>query len=742
MAGSRRDPFGLCGTVVADKLRVQEVVGEGGFGVVYRAHHEGFDEPVALKCLKLPAHLSSEEQDALVERLRDEGKLLLKLSRRTTGIVQALDIGALTSAAGARIPYLVLEWLEGTTLAEQLRFRRVAMATGPSLKEAVELLRPIAAALAVAHAENVAHRDIKPDNLMLVSERQGGAKILDFGIAKVLEEASSAADAKTSGAIPVFTPGYGAPEQFEKKRGATGPWTDVFALALVFVEVVAGRQAIAGDELIDLYKKATDPVTRPTLKTLGVAAPAAVEQVLARALSVDPRDRYPDAGRFFAALEAAVASSPDLVASVTDPSAADPGSLSSAPTEEFVAGAQAPRAVTVEDPRPAPTAEPAQRTTEPHALTAAPTAAAGKRPSWLVLAVGLTGLAAAVTVIVSRGRGPAPGEGAPPSAETVTSAPALEPPALGLLTLEQYRDPPADQAGKPLTTTAWRAASKSFEVACAQPGAPARWCAGADFSQGQIAFLQSDAERAERHYLAAAEKDPSWSAPHVGLASVWTTRKNLDKALDEAAIAQQLEPGWWGAIAVGARAYSALDKLDGAITEYLRALALAPRSATLLSELALTYHAARMDTQALSTAQQALALSPDLVHIRVMLAERSLEAADGDEALLQADKALAIAPRHVTALLARADALNLLGRKDAQSAYQRLIEVALASGSSKLEPDLQTVADALAQARPAPGRAQRGKAGPAGAPAEGTPSRSKPAPTCRCPPGDPLCSCL
>src|SRR4051794_7085734 len=103
-----QDPFQLIGTTIEAKYRIVSVIGDGGFGVVYRAIHQGFDESVAIKCLKLPSKLAVKDRDALLEQLRDEGRLLLRLSRASSSIVQALDIGAFTTAEGVWVPYLVL----------------------------------------------------------------------------------------------------------------------------------------------------------------------------------------------------------------------------------------------------------------------------------------------------------------------------------------------------------------------------------------------------------------------------------------------------------------------------------------------------------------------------------------------------------------------------------------------------------------------------------------------------------
>src|SRR6185503_11850039 len=125
-----------------------------------------------------------------------------------------------------------------------------------SLTEAVKLLEPAARALAVAHQQKIAHRDVKPPNLFVTqSAGQRTVKVLDFGIAKVLTDYPTFTEAlaATKMGPTAFTPRYGAPEQFNKQRGATGPWTDVFALALILVELLTGRKALEGDDPTQLY---------------------------------------------------------------------------------------------------------------------------------------------------------------------------------------------------------------------------------------------------------------------------------------------------------------------------------------------------------------------------------------------------------------------------------------------------------------------------------------------------------
>jgi serine/threonine-protein kinase len=310
------DPFGWVGATIDGKFRVEAVVGEGGFGVVYRGQHLGFNEPVALKCLKLPGALDGAEREKFHATFLEEGRLLHRLSKGTAGIVQALDVGAAISPSGVWTPYLVLEWLEGSPLDQDLSERRARGEGGRSVAEAISFLAPAARALQVAHAQGVAHRDIKPANLFLATV--GGVrtlKVLDFGIAKVLSSVSSLTQAlsETGASVKAFTPQYGAPEQFHRRFGATGPWTDVFALGLVVIEVASGRSALEGGDTTQLFIASTDLSFRPTLKAAGVEASAGVEAVLAKALAVEPRERYHSAGELWDALEAAA---PDAVNAV------------------------------------------------------------------------------------------------------------------------------------------------------------------------------------------------------------------------------------------------------------------------------------------------------------------------------------------------------------------------------------------------------------------------------------------
>jgi serine/threonine-protein kinase len=315
----KSDVFGIVGTTVAGIFHVEAVVAEGGFAVVYRAQHAVFRAPVALKCLKIPAHLAGEDQERFERQFQDEAEVLFKLSAGISAVVRPLHIASVVAPNGRFMPFLALEWLDGETLdaAAQKRARR---GTPFSLDEVIELLSPIARALESAHhfsgpegPVTIVHRDVKPENVFIArTMNERVVKILDFGIAKVKTLARQVTtsrirvpNAQNPEASASFSPAYGAPEQWLPMRfGTTGPWTDVWGLALTMVEVLAGRPVIDGED-DSMLRTVIDPTRRPTPRSMGVAVTDAVEEVFERALTVNPQARFRHAGEFWNALLAA-----------------------------------------------------------------------------------------------------------------------------------------------------------------------------------------------------------------------------------------------------------------------------------------------------------------------------------------------------------------------------------------------------------------------------------------------------
>jgi formylglycine-generating enzyme required for sulfatase activity len=305
------DPLGISGTVIADKYKIGRAVGEGGFSVVYQAEHTIWQQPVAIKCFKILANAPEDQRELLLDGFIQEGKLMASLSTRSAAIVQARDVGTFTSPEGQWLPYMVLEWLEGKPLDVVLWEENQRGLLPRTLFEALALLDPAAGALTVAHGRGVAHRDVKPANFFVMGDARGvdaHVKVLDFGIAKVMADhaAAAAALAHTGKDITAFTPNYGAPEQFSRTHGATGPWTDVFAMALILVEMMRGAPALEGTDMIQMAVASRDPHRRPTPRAFGLDVTDIVEHVFLTALAVSPTDRYPTMGQFWSALHHAV----------------------------------------------------------------------------------------------------------------------------------------------------------------------------------------------------------------------------------------------------------------------------------------------------------------------------------------------------------------------------------------------------------------------------------------------------
>jgi serine/threonine protein kinase len=302
------DPFGLTGQVIDAQLRVDRAVGEGGFSVVYKGHHLGLDEPVAIKCLKLSTALDDELVDSFIRRFRDESRICYRLSRGNLDIVRSITSGTTTTPAGTLVPYMALEWLDGQSLADELKERRGRKMQGRPLEEVVALFDPAANAIAYAHEQGVVHRDIKPGNLFLCASKEGPRmKVLDFGLAKILhDELLGISPHQTGGGVFLFSPSYGAPEQFDPKLGKIGPWTDVYALAIVMLEALRDRKLRSNDSVANSVIHALDPTNRPTPRRYGVPVGDAVEAVLARAVALRPDKRQKDAGELWKQLHDAM----------------------------------------------------------------------------------------------------------------------------------------------------------------------------------------------------------------------------------------------------------------------------------------------------------------------------------------------------------------------------------------------------------------------------------------------------
>jgi PAS domain S-box-containing protein len=275
----------LPGQALDRRYHLGEQIGAGGYGVVYRAVDAETGAAVAIKVFR-PANgrLSPEH----LARFRREGATATRVNHPNA--VRVLDAGV--SSAG--IPYLVMELLEGETLSERLR--RV----GPlPAVDAVALLAAIAAAVGAAHASGIVHRDIKADNVFLL--RQGGARLLDFGIARLLDDTDDGdLGTVTLTGQMVGTPAYMAPERL---RGApSDARADVYSLGVLLYEALVGARpfdTLGRTPWEIVHQHLTQPV--PALETQLQGAPTDLSALAAAALAREPAER-PSAHAFAAAL--------------------------------------------------------------------------------------------------------------------------------------------------------------------------------------------------------------------------------------------------------------------------------------------------------------------------------------------------------------------------------------------------------------------------------------------------------
>src|SRR5688500_18185180 len=225
------------GTILAGKYRLISLLGRGGMGSVWRAERLGWQAPVAIKLM----NLSSNHDAQTLIRFQREARLAASL--RSIHVVQVLDDGV-DPTTGA--PFIVMELLEGETLAERLQ--RVKRLRPPV---AAQVVSQIARALARAHDAGLIHRDLKPDNILIVrNDDEEVIKVLDFGIAKWMAGPQNQAGGTLAGQM-LGTPAYMSPEHFANSSHIDHR-ADLWSLGVIAFECLTGVRPFQGETLVSL----------------------------------------------------------------------------------------------------------------------------------------------------------------------------------------------------------------------------------------------------------------------------------------------------------------------------------------------------------------------------------------------------------------------------------------------------------------------------------------------------------
>ncbi|HEY1548839.1 MAG TPA: serine/threonine-protein kinase [Kofleriaceae bacterium] len=432
MSGSFAE--GLVGIVLDGRYRLDAVIGEGGMGAVFRAHHLAMDRKVAIKLLK--PHLTADE--AALQRFAREARATMRVE--SPHAVKVLDFGITPH----RDYYMVLEYLDGRTVQRELDV------DGPfAPKRAIHIVAQAARALGAAHASGLVHRDIKPDNLLLL--RSGDdpdfTKVLDFGVAKLMEGAARSTRSQLS--ITQAGTVFGTPEFMSPEQACGQPLdgrSDIYSLAATMFAMLTGRGLFVASSAIEWLTSHVRTPPPHLVDGLPELAPLeALDDVLQRCLAKRPEHRPQSAKALVAELEALDDTKPTPVA-FADTAAHKPVIVSTFSPSAFVS----PLAPTLDEP----------------------IARTSRRGTWSAMAAAGLLVVAAIVVAATRSK-PAP----------VTPPPLPAPPAPPAPTLRHNATASPANAGRAAPPEAVRSTIDKYLAeaeAAKQSGNRMRWVSQAD----------------------------------------------------------------------------------------------------------------------------------------------------------------------------------------------------------------------------------------------------------------------
>lgn len=289
----------LIGRELAGRYRIERVLGEGGMGKVYAARHVTIDRKCAVKVLRRELALERET----VERFLEEAKITARLEH--PHVVSVTDFGELDERelpglGDTKLPWFVMDLLEGESLAERLRREKLL---DPA--EVAAIGRACAEGLACAHGHGVVHRDLKPDNVFLARREDGASRVvlLDFGVAQV-----ASGSRRTRKGMTFGTPHYMSPEQ--ATAGALDGRSDQYALGVILYECLAGEVPFADETFMGVLTKHLVAAPVPLERVVDPSRLGQLGAIVARCLEKKPEARHADAAELAEALAAEEAGAP------------------------------------------------------------------------------------------------------------------------------------------------------------------------------------------------------------------------------------------------------------------------------------------------------------------------------------------------------------------------------------------------------------------------------------------------
>jgi serine/threonine protein kinase len=279
------------GDIVNGRYRILDKLGSGAHGIVYRARDLETRGEVALKFLGDGKSLDPE----YCRRIEREALAMARLRGTSAVYVHGLNLAQDGSL------YLVMEVLAGRDFEDYLA---EAERVGGRLKKPklLEILRPIVDTLEAAHKQGIVHRDLKPSNVFIVDvTRGGGVRLLDFGLAKLLDESALTADGMVAG-----TPSYIAPEAWKGKSSILDHRIDVYSLGVLVFRALSGRTPAPKGNVLDVCSWAMTG-ERPSLHALRPSLPRTIDVWVEKALAIDRNDRFQSVRALWTALEGLIA---------------------------------------------------------------------------------------------------------------------------------------------------------------------------------------------------------------------------------------------------------------------------------------------------------------------------------------------------------------------------------------------------------------------------------------------------